>query len=74
MPWYRITIDLKNAAPKQGIRHSSLPYPLWERKVKEEAEKAFGEDNIREIYIIRLTDDHPDVRAALKAKRLGNKL
>lgn len=66
MPWYRITIDLKNAASKRGIRHSDLPYPKWERKVKEEAEKAFGADNIRELYITRLTDDHPEVMRLLK--------
>lgn len=62
MPWYRITVHLKKGVPKRGIRHSTLPYPQWEKYVQQAAEKAFGADNIRELLIMRLPDDHPEVK------------
>jgi len=68
MPYYRIRIKLKHDIEKIGIRYFEVPYPHVERKVTEEAKKAFGEDNIQDIFIFRLPDDHPDVQLYIKNK------
>lgn len=68
MKYYMVSVKMKWGEIKKGVRPSDIEAAtIREREFEEKAFSAFGKDNVSEVSISKLPEDHPLVIKYKKA-------
>lgn len=68
MKYYLVSVKMKWGEVKKGVRPSAIEAAtIRQKEFSEKANKAFGKDNISEVRVSKLPQDHPLVDKYKKA-------
>ncbi|HEY4288287.1 MAG TPA: hypothetical protein VGN00_14380 [Puia sp.] len=64
MKYYLVRVKMKWGEIKRAVRPSDIEAAvLREKDFEQKAETGFGKDNISEVQVVKLPEDHPEVIA-----------